>query len=115
METDTKRLRLLMRFIDVALLLIVLSIIYTIVRSTPYIGKFSAFSDRLPQSDRFDGIRSFMSVIAYFAILKVVIMRIVFGIVLLTIRKIVKAMLMEKFFGRNMPLESGKLLFSFYV
>lgn len=98
METKTKRLTLLIRFIDVALMLIVASVIYTIIYVSPYAGKFADFANRLPEDENFNGIRSMFSAITYIAILKVVVMRGFFGIILWNIRKIVKSILNGELF-----------------
>src|SRR5688572_23384336 len=93
METNTKNFTLLLRFIEVALILIIISIIYTVVRSVPYADKFSDLSDRLPSSEKFDSIRSFLNAITYLVILKAVVMRGFFVVILLIIRNILKSII----------------------
>lgn len=93
METNTKRLTLLLRFIEVALLLIAASIIISFFYLSPYQQKFSLLADRLPNSQRFDSFRSLYKSITYLYVFAAIIPRILFAIVLFYVRKIVKSIL----------------------
>lgn len=93
MEINNKRLSLLVKFIDLALVLIILSLIFSFAYSVHYANKFAQLSDRLPVNDKFDGIRNSMSTISYLTISKVIVYRIFLAFILFTIRKIVKSIL----------------------
>ena len=93
MGINNKRLTLLLKFIDIALVLIVLSIIFSLAYSAHYASKFAQLSERLPSSEKFDGLRNSMSVISYITMSKVIVYRIFLAVILFTIRKIVKSIL----------------------
>ena len=93
MEINNKRLSFLLKFIDIALVLILLSVIFSLGYAVYYAVKFAQLSDRLPSSEKFDGIRNSMSIISYLTMSKVVVYRVFLSIVLFSIRKIVKSIL----------------------
>lgn len=101
MEINNKRLSLLLKFIDIALVLIVLSVIFSLGYSAHYANKFAQLSDRLPSSNKFDGIRSSMSIISYLAMSKVIVYRVFLAIILFAIRKIVKSILLHGAFQQE--------------
>lgn len=94
MEINNKRLSLLLKFIDIALVLILLSVIFSLGYAVYYADKFAQLSDRLPSSEKFDGIRNSMNIISYLAMSKVIVYRVFLSIVLFSIRKIVKSILL---------------------
>ena len=94
MEINNKRLSLLLKFIDIALVLILLSVIFSLVYAVYYADKFAQLSDRLPSSEKFDGIRNSMNIISYLAMSKVIVYRVFLSIVLFSIRNIVKSILL---------------------
>jgi hypothetical protein len=93
MEAKNKNLTLILRFIEVALVLIFISIVYTFVKSVSYASKFSGLSDSLPSSEKFDTLRSFFNTITYLVILKAVLLRGFSIVILIIIRNILKSII----------------------
>ncbi len=113
METNTKRLTLLLRFIEVALLLIAASIVISFFYLSPYQGKFSALADRLPSSPKFDSFRSLYKLTTYFYLFVAIVPRILFAIVLFYIRKIVKSILEGDVFRADQAKMIRKIAYYF--
>ncbi|RYG18462.1 MAG: DUF2975 domain-containing protein [Chitinophagaceae bacterium] len=111
METNTKRLTLLLRFIDVALFLIAASVVVPFIYATPWVQKFWDLSDRFPDSDKFDSIKMSIRWFAYLALIPILISRVIFGIVLYEIRKIVKSILVEGVFHANQAARIRKVAY----
>lgn len=115
MDINHKRLILLVRFLDVALFLIIISGLYLISRIWPSINKFSGLADQLPQSQRFLEIRNFYNVIGYFAVIKVIVSRGFFGIVIYQIRKVVSSVLHTGAFNLTQAKMIRKLAMLFLI
>ena len=113
METNIKRLTLLLNIINVALALIFLSIILSFVYVMPYADKFSKLANNLPQSYKFDGIRIWMNLITYIAISKTVVFRLFFAFVLFTIRKMVQSILIGGVFQEEHSRKIRKIALYF--
>ena len=115
METANKRLLLLLRFIDIALLLIVASIIIPFIYAytNQYTQKFSDFADRLPSSGKFDSLRLGFKSISYVMLIPIVIVRVLYGIVLYQIRKIVKSILSGGVFRADQASRIRKIAYYF--
>ncbi|MES2653035.1 MAG: DUF2975 domain-containing protein [Bacteroidota bacterium] len=113
METTTKRLTLLLRFIDIALFIITASIIVPFIYATPWVHKFSTFAERLPESGGFDSIKFSLKWFAYLALIPILISRIIFGFVLYQIRKIIKSILVDGVFHANQAARIRKIAYYF--
>lgn len=113
METNTKRLTLLLRGIDIALFIIAASVIIPFIYATPWVNKFSDFADRLPDSRGFDSLKFSITWFAYFALIPILISRVVFGVVLYQIRKIVKSILVDGVFHENQANRIRKIAYYF--
>lgn len=113
MKPNIKRLFILLRFVDVSIVLIILSIIFTFFYSLPYANKFSKFADNLPQSDKFDNLRSVFGLITYLSILKTALIRGIFIIVLIMIRRVLKSMITNGLFGDGLQNKIRKIAMFF--
>lgn len=115
MVTNTNRLILLIRFIDAALLLIVATMIYNVVDTLPYFNRFSTLANRLPSSDKFTEIKNFFSVITFLTLIKLVVFRGLFGVVLLQIRAVIKSMLRDGVFSEMQAKKIRKIAFLYLI
>ncbi|MEJ5995207.1 DUF2975 domain-containing protein [Pedobacter sp. Du54] len=113
METNTKRLTLLLRGIDIALFIIAASIIVPFIYATPWVNRFSDMADRFPDSGRFDSLKFSIAWFAYLALIPILISRVIFGIVLYQIRKIVKSILIDGVFHENQANRIRKIAYYF--
>ena len=113
METTTKRLTLLLRFIDVALFLIAASILIPFIYANPWAEKFSGFADSLPQSKGFDSLRFFFGWITYISLIPILLSRVLFAFVLYQIRKIVKSILEGGVFRADQAARIRKIAYYF--
>lgn len=113
METSTKRLTLLLRLIDIALFLIAASIIVPCIYATPWVHKFSTVVDRLPESEGFDSLKFAVKWSAYLLLIPILISRVIFGIVLYQIRKIVKSILVDGVFHASQAARIRRIAYYF--
>ncbi|MGF1926025.1 MAG: hypothetical protein ACQUHE_17755, partial [Bacteroidia bacterium] len=93
METNTKRLTMLLRFIDIALVVILISIIISFFYLNTYSDKFSGLSDRMPKSEKFDYLRLSFHWLTWVALLPKIFTSLLYGGVLFYLRKVVKSIL----------------------
>ena len=113
METTAKRLTLLLKFIDIALFVIAASIIVPFIYATPWVHKFSTFADRLPESGGFDSLKFSVKWIAYILLIPILVSRIIFGVILYQIRKIVKSILEDGVFHADQAARIRKIAYYF--
>ncbi|WP_182921132.1 DUF2975 domain-containing protein [Pedobacter planticolens] len=115
METNTKRLTLLLRGIDLTLLLIIASIIITFFYMNMYSRKFSDFANQLPGSDSFDNLKLNFKWITFKALLPKIVSRLLYGAVLFYLRKIVKSILNGGVFQSNQAIMIRKIAYYFLI
>ncbi len=113
METNTKRLTLLLRFIDVALILIAASVVVPFIYATPWVLKFSGVAERFPDSGNFDSLRNVLRWSPYLLLIPILISRAIFGIILYQIRKIIKSILEDGVFHSNQAALIRKIAYYF--
>jgi|GEM_PF-1659506 len=102
---NKKRLRLVLSAINIALVLIVVSIViimlFVIYYGTPHIGKFRLFSESLPNSAGFGKIKFLAGLIPLLVIARlmpVVLVQVFYAFILWQMRKIVISMLVDDVF-----------------
>ncbi len=115
METNTKRLTLLLRGIDLTLILIVASVIISFIYMNTYSGKFSNFAENLPSSNKFDSLRVNFKWLAFKMLIPKIISRLLYGAVLLYLRRIVKSILEGGIFQSNQATMIRKIAYYFLI
>ena len=93
MKTNAKRLSLVVKFLDVAIVLVAISLVYWIVYNLPYVGKFSEFRERLPASNKFDDVRQRISFIVYFLIFIITVVHAIIAVLLFAVRRFLKSLI----------------------
>ena len=93
MEINTKKLTILLRYIEVAIVLTGISLLFVVFYAIPHAEKFNDFSRRLPDYGEFYSLKQILKVVTYAMAFKVVAIRIFYLVILLNIRKILKSIL----------------------
>lgn len=110
---NTKRLKLVLNAIDIALVLIVVSTIGSVIYLFPYFEKFQTLSDNMPQSEKFNGIRQTMRWLPFYSIIPTIVVRLLYGFILWQMRKIVRSILNGDIFRPEQAIVIRKIAFWF--
>jgi hypothetical protein len=98
MKINEKKLTTLLRFIEVAIILTGVSLIFVVFYAVPKAEKFNDFSKRLPDFGGFDSLRQALKLVTYAMAFKVIAIRVFYLVILLNIRKILKSILNGELF-----------------
>jgi hypothetical protein len=93
MKTNMSRLKLLVNFVNLAIVLVIISMAYFLAIGLPYVGKFSDMSARLPDTNQFDGIRRMMHFIVYIPLLIMLVVHACIGVFFLAVRRFLNSII----------------------
>jgi hypothetical protein len=113
MKTNSKRLKLLLKLIDIALVIISLSILLLIFYAIKGKENYVNLPAQVAASEKLKGLGMFAVIFAYFNVFKVFAVRILYGVILITIRKVIKSILDEAIFQEEQAQKIKKIAIYF--
>lgn len=109
METNTKRLDLIIKFIDIALVIIVLSTLFSFYYAIEEAKRFIDVTKTFDDSERNHSTKVVMGAINYVNVVKVVVARVFYALLLIYIRKVVKSILRGELFKEELAHKIRKI------
>ncbi|WP_461790294.1 DUF2975 domain-containing protein [Pedobacter sp.] len=101
-----KKLKLLKSLLEISIVGLVVFTIYFVFKLNPWFVKFNDFSERLPQQENFNHLRTMMKILPVLASFKMIIPTVFFLVVLITMRKVLIAIIEDGIFS----LKQAKLV-----